>query len=604
MKKIKIFFKSEKGENLLICFGIILSLFILALYLNIFSVNNINLNYHGLSWLFFSLSNISLLIGLYFLFPKIGKIIYIIFTSISNIYLLAQVLHFKILDRFFTFTDILMADQAAGYTGYVLKQITFPLIATIICSLIIMILTSLLMKKRRKKLNKKILFGLIIIAIFSGFRLSGILSLGKPVSDNSWNSWMNPRNIYDKYENSSRNLYVSGMYEYMFRDIYVYLRTLMENNKTTDIDEINNYINSLNYEQTDNEYSNIFKGKNLIVIMTESIDNWLVDKDNMPTYYNLEKTGLNFINRYSPAFGGGMTINSEFSSITGIYATIDSKPIFRYTNNNFDYSLPNMFKKNGYIANSVHMNNGTFYNRSNFHPALGFTKHYALADLNSNIDYRYDSYLANDNYSYNHIVNKDKFMTFITTYSPHMPYINNDMCKSNNETNCIKELANETDKFLSSLINRLDNDGYLNNTVIVLFTDHYVYGYSKVNEVKNEDNVNLIQNTPFVIWSKDIEHKDIDTIVGTSDILPTLLNMFGIKYDPRIYLGTDIFSDYHSNYVYFNDYTWYDGNIYYDGTNQKNSSYIKTISSEVNKKININKKIILGDYYSYYKASE
>ena len=48
--------------------------------------------------------------------------------------------------------------------------------------------------------------------------------------------------------------------------------------------------------------------------------------------------------------------------------------------------------------------------------------------------------------------------------------------------------------------------------------------------------------------------------------MPTILNMFGIKYDENKYIGNDIMDDNYSGYVFFDDYSWYDGSVYFDGS--------------------------------------
>ena len=563
--------------------------------------------------LIFTISYITIILFIYFLKPKLGKITYIIFTIFFNIYTLAQILHFKILDRIFTITDILVADQATNMIGYILKQIKITYILPTILSIILLIISIKLIKKdtlKFKKTKKKkitILFIILIILI----RLLANISLGDKVKNNNWNFWNTPKNIYIDYNNPSRSFIVSGIYEYCLRDIYTYFRDLTKKEKNN-IKEINNYINSQNYTIETNEYTNMFKDKNIIMIMLESIDSWLVTEETMPTLTYLKNTGMDFTNRYSPAFGGGYTINTEFASLTGIYATVTNKPIFRYTDNNYNYSLPNLFKNNGYSVNSVHMNTGTFYDRSNFHISLGFENHYALSDIIDNTNFEYDTNLIKNDESYNYIINKNnKFLTFITTYSPHIPFIDNKLCNDTNtkkfklendeETTCAKTLANETDNFIKLLIERLEQDNLLDDTVLVLYTDHYLYGYSNPSRWTNITDPKLSQNTPFIIWNKNIKQEKIDTYNDSADIPPTIFNMFGINYNPNLYLGTDIFSNNHEEFVYFNDYNWLTKDIYYTGKQKYNQNYIKEISNKVNNKIKINEKMITSNYYKYYK---
>jgi len=601
-------------KNILLILTISLSMIIPDIGIRLLTYKEINfVSFIHLPSILFTISYIMIIIFLYYIKPKLGKIIYIILTILINIYTLAQILHFNILDRMITITDILVADQGAGMIGYILRQIKFSYIIILLLSIIFLIISIRLMNKENKIKTKKKTLYIIIIAIISilSTRYLAILSLGEKVENNNWNFWNTEKNIYLDYNSPSRSFIISGIYEYFFRDIYTYLRDLSKEKETDELKEVNNYINNLNYTKENNEYTNIFKDKNIIMIMLESIDSWLVKEDVMPTLINIKNTGINFTNRYSPTFGGGSTINTEFASLTGIYATVTDRPIFRYDENTFSHSLPNLFKNNGYTVNSVHMNKGSFYNRENFHISLGFENHYALGDLIENVNFQYDTNLIKNKESYNYIINKDnKFLTHITTYSPHVPYINNKLCdkldmkkfevKNDEETTCAKTLANETDNFIKLLIEKLKEDNLLEDTILVLYTDHYTYGYSDTSKWTNIKDTKLSQNTTFVIWNPNIEHKNIDIYNDTADIPPTLFNMFGIDYNPNIYMGTDIFSNNHENFVYFNDYTWITKDLYYTGQKEKNTDYIKEISTKVNNKIKINEKMITSNFYKYY----
>jgi len=567
--------------------------------------------------LIFTISYILIILFIYFLKPKLRKIIYTIFTIFFNIYTIAQIIHFNILDRIITITDILVADQATGMTGYIIEQIKIEYLIPTIISITLLFITLKLMKTTTIKIktNRKKYITILFIILILSIRILGNISLGTKVENNAWNFWNTPKNIYIDYNSPSRSFAVSGIYEYCFRDIYTYFRDLLKKENNDDVKEIQSYIESLNYQKEENEYTNVFKDKNLIMIMMESIDSWLVNEEVMPTLTNLKNTGIDFTNRYSPTFGGGSTINTEFASLTGLYATITNKPIYRYDENNFDYALPNLFKNNGYSVNSLHMNTGTFYNRSNFHLSLGFENHYAMKDITDNINFEYDTNLIKYDESYNKIINKDnKFLTFITTYSAHVPYINNEMCdkldttpfkiKNDEETTCAKALANETDNFIKLLIERLEQDNLLEDTIIVLYTDHYTYGYSNSSKWTNIKDTKLSQHTTFVIWNPNLEHQNIDTYNDTADIPVTLFNMFGIDYNPNLYMGTDIFSNYHEEFVYFNDYTWTTKDLYYTGkATKKDINNIKNTSEKVNNKIKINEKMITSNFYKHVNVA-
>ena len=108
-----------------------------------------------------------------------------------------------------------------------------------------------------------------------------------------------------------------------------------------------------------------------------------------------------------------------------------------------------------------------------------------------------------------------------------------------------------------------DNDLY-DNTVIVAYADHYLYTLndkSVLDKYKNTSN-NLINHTPFFIWSSDQERVDIDQPTSQLNILPTVLNLFGIKYNVNRYLLKDALAPDYQGVVFFSDYSWYDGKVY------------------------------------------
>lgn len=581
----------------------------------------------SLSPLLFSLSYI-LLLGsiLYCIGLKKGKYIYGAVASIFGILTFIQIFHLKILDRFFGINDIFLAKEGSDYLSYVVSIINLKMIFLAIVIVALIAFTIFMMNKvELPNTSFKIKVGIILLSFFCILCMRGIAiqRYGKSVPYTQWDSWNYPKNIYNSFSNNNRSMQVAGLYEYTFRSITKYLGSKFSNETAKEREIVATYFEKrkkeMKYEK--NEYSDLFKNKNLIMVMLESTDGWTINKEAMPTLTRLRDTGLNFTNKYAPVFGGGATFNSEFSSLTSLYTPNNGMAAFNYDKNNFDFSLPNLFRKNGYQANSFHMNHGSFYNRTSIHERMGFEKHYALLDLYPNVDWRYDSNLVKEEEIYSKIVPKEgKFMSFITTYSMHLPYDDsNELVRTLKKTDQYKQLkveeeeltavrllSRETDDFFTILLEKLEKDKKLDDTVLVIFTDHSLYGYSKKAEVKeNVDDANLVNHEPLIIWSKDIEAKQIDTILDTADLTPTIANLFGLSFEPAYYLGTDVFSHSHDPYVYFNNYNWYDLTYYFKGDpiSDADQNYIKKVSEEVNEKISINDKILSSDYFSTIKLN-
>lgn len=622
-EKLRAFIDNIYVQHILCLIGIGFSLLILDVGIRYFSNQYVLIyKFTHASPLFFSISWIFFFIMIAYLLPKRGRMIfYGILTFCFNILTLAQILHMKILNRFFGVSDLFLAGEGSEYFQFALRKIDGFTIGLLLISILTMIVTIIGIQKT-KEFTRNIRYYLIVLglglSLFFGFHFLAVHKLGHAASVNGWQQAYNVKSIYLEFNNQSKNMEVAGLYEQTFRNSYFYLKDLLNVEQDKMNQSLDHFFKEKGLVMSEkNSYTGKLKGKNLIFVLMESIDSFIVNEETMPTLVKFEKEGLNFTNRYAPTFGGGQTINSEFAANTGLYALDNAKVIYNFDTNYYPYSLANQMKNAGYTVNSIHANTAKFYNRSNFHKALGYTHHYALSDmkeLSQEYDYFLDTSLVKNEEVFDFIVRDEPFMSFITTYSAHLPYdAENKRCATalygleadTYENRCVKNLARETDEFLRILIEKLEEKDQLDDTVLVLFTDHYMYGYSstkKILDFKKVDNLNLIQNVPFVIWNPSLKHKEIDTIMDTADIPPTLLNLFGIEYPTNYYVGTDVFSKKHDQFVYFSDSVFYDGDLYYDSKSKltkENESYVQTILESIREKREMNQQIILGNYFEY-----
>ena len=111
-----------------------------------------------------------------------------------------------------------------------------------------------------------------------------------------WSTWKNPRNIYELYNDNNKSMRLSGLYEYTFRNFYITFIKVEEKNDD-DLkfleEEYNKDIKSIK-----NSYTGKFKGKNVIFLQLEGMDNWLITKKDTPTLYNMINNSINFTNHY------------------------------------------------------------------------------------------------------------------------------------------------------------------------------------------------------------------------------------------------------------------------------------------------------------------
>ncbi len=356
------------------------------------------------------------------------------------------------------------------------------------------------------------------------------------------------------------------------------------------------YIKENKKEIKDKNYTGIFKNKNLIFVMMESMDDWMVNEEVTPTMHEMMNHGFNFTNHYSPGYVTGETANTEFIANTGMYPSINKlSPNYAYIDNDYPYSIANLFKKEGYITNSFHRSSGFIYNRENMHLSLGYNKYHSYLEMGIDDNYLdLDSYIIRD--GYNQIVQlNDKFMSFIITYSPHSPYTyekiecttNLDDIKgiypdiTNEEYLCGFSAARETDNMFKLLLEKLKEDNLLEDTVIVAFSDHP----NKI--IISDDETEKLNKTKFFIYSSELDSNQIDVVTSSINILPTIVNLFGIDND-YLYTGYDALNT-NEEYVIFRDYT------YYDGTD------IKPLTSELLNKVEYSSNILISNYYKGLK---
>ena len=210
-------------------------------------------------------------------------------------------------------------------------------------------------------------------------------------------------------------------------------------------------------------------------------------------------------------------------------------------------------------------------------------------------------------------------MTYYLTISGHSPYnSNNKMSIKNyyklskyNYSDTVKYYLStqiELDKMIGLLLEKLENAKKLDDTVIVLVPDHVPYGLTidEMNEISTfkRDNEFEKYRSALTIYNKDInKYKGNDNYCSNIDILPTLLNLFGVEYDSRLIMGRDILSNNDGMIVFGNrnivtkNYKYSNMNEYIDGSISLDE--IKEIKNNIYMKYRISRLMLENDYYRY-----
>ena len=574
-------------------------------------------NLFTILWIFLVLS-LSL-----FTKKRLGKIIYSIFFIISLAIYLVNNIYFSMTGVFFDFSMVLLASEGSSYLLDSIKNCN-SLVYLLLIPIIFSFFVSLKVFPKHEKGHYKAL----VISIFAFIILHSItpVFLGKANEELTWSTWRNPRNIYISFNDNNKSLKVSGLYEYTARGFYM---TFLKSKQTVNEQDIaflkEEY--SKENDKKKNRYTGKQKGKNLIIVQLEGVDSWLINKNDTPTLYNMMRNSINFTNHYSYYNGGGSTFNSEFAVNTGFITPLSyTQNAYTFNKNSFPYSLAHLFKNEGYSVNAFHMNTKEFYSRGTNYKNWGYDNYYGLVDLGTYKDNSY--YLDRElilNEDFNEKMFSDKpFVDYIITYTNHMPFSsekgnckmlldldseeNENVSYDLNEEDCARRQAKETDYMMELLLNELKTRNLYNNTTIVVLTDHYLYTLSDktiLDKYKNTSN-NLINYTPFFIWNNGKDKKTVKTVTSQLNVLPTILNLFGIDYNPNNYIGSDALDNNYQKIVFFSDYSWYDGNVYVDGGIVTNKRYISEEALD-DKNYYVNYLIKKNDLtlkYNYFKELE
>ena len=405
---------------------------------------------------------------------------------------------------------------------------------------------------------------------------------------------------------------------------------------TTDetISALHSYVDSLS-PSSQNEYTGIFEGKNLILICAEAFSDVVIDKDLTPTLYRLTHNGFYFSEFYQPTWGGS-TSSGEYSFLMGLAPVegVESMVKTQYCNNYF--TLGNQLQREGYYSAAFHSGVYDYYDRDLTHENLGYSTYLGrgngleeiIADASDTATFTatVETYADEQPFSIYYmslsghcIYTEDAIFT--TNYLSRVEAVFGDKYKDVTTYYFCYQM--EFENAMTKLIEALEAKGIADDTVICICSDHYPYGLEKNDAFYNtEDYVtDLYGYTPehcweqdrnaWIIWSGCLENEYKDLVCEISDptysldIVPTLSNLFGLEYDSRLLVGRDVFSDAEP-IVLWNTYSWVTDQGKYDAYEQKfypnegcevDDVYISRISQIVANKLNYSRQVVSVDYY-------
>ena len=310
-----------------------------------------------------------------------------------------------------------------------------------------------------------------------------------------------------------------------------------------------------------NDMTGMFAGKNLIWILGEAFHTVSIHPEITPTLHQLANEGFMFHNFYNPDTGFSTT-GGEFMTLMGMIPP--HRTALESTQNLYlPFAFGNLFSAQGYSALAFHNHSHTFNGRNRSHPNLGY-RWYAVGSGLDSADFSTTwprSDLEMMELTVDKFIDDPLFHVYYLTISGHLEYNFGGNQIASQNRNLVEHLPYtqagqaflatqiELDRAIAYLLERLDAAGRLEDTVIVLSGDHYPYGLtqSQLEDLAGHpiaEPVFDFHHSSLIIWNNQMEEPiEVDTFLSSMDIAPTLLNLFGMPFDSRLFFGVDVFSD-------------------------------------------------------------
>ena len=651
IKKIKNYLKT----NILMCTFIISSL-INGCLIRFFTVEN----YFAIKPILADLTVLLIITAFgYFIRPKHQFKYFLSWSIVLTLICLINAIYYSNYLSFASLSLLKTASELGGYTDAVIKNILE--IKQLIYIWQIFALCFVHVQLRRRKYYEKVkeiengkirfLNMSVVSLIVLGFFISMLTGTDISRLNKQWNR--------------SSIVMEFGIYVYQFNDLVSSIATSV--NEMFGYDEA--YKSFREYyeveeEKETNKYTNIFEGKNVLVIHAESIQGFTMnlkfnDEELTPNINKLANEGIYFSNFYSQESVGNSS-DSEFTSLSSLLPSSSGTVFMNYFDRDYETILK-LLKEKDYYTFSMHGNKGDAWNRNVTYKYLGYDDFYYYTK-----DYEIDETIGlglSDKSFFRQSVeiiknidseNKNWYGTLVmlTNHTPfsdieYFDYLVDYKTTDENDNEVVVPWLEGTkignylksvhyaDEAIGELIDMLEESDMLDDTIIVLYGDHdcklkqsefkklYDSEYFESVLIDKDDTVGTIDDftyeinreVPFIIWSKDTKgtkyNKEVQQVMGMIDIMPTLSNMLGVK--PKYALGNDMFS-IDENVVVFPSGNWMTNKLYYNsskGTFRQldletsiDMEYIDKYNKYAESLINISNGIITYDLIKAYETGE
>ncbi|MBO9128349.1 LTA synthase family protein [Bacillus sp. 165] len=569
------------------------------------------------------LSSLLLFIGLALFADKKRNRLILLISFLLSVLLLANAIFYGFFNDFMTLPVLFQTNNIPDLGTSIQELITYKILLMFGDVLILWFINRLFPNfghKEKLNRNEKSAFFLTVTSIF-------IINLVLAETQH-------PQLLSRSFDRKTivKNL---GLYNYQIYDIALQSRSSAQHAfaSSNEFAEIENYATTKEKEPNKALFG-IAKNKNVIIISMEStqsfaIGNKVNGKEVTPFLNEFIKESYSFTNFYHQT-GQGKTSDAEFIIENSLYPLDRGSVFFTHYANEFT-ATPEILKDYGYYSAVFHSNNKSFWNRDLMYPSLGYSRYF---NQNDYIGTQQNSvgWGLKDKEFFEQSIPKLKalpqpFYTKFITLTNHFPFILDEKDRLIDEYNSESEILNRyfptvryTDEAIKYFVKRLKEEGLYDNTIIVIYGDHYgisenhnaaLAQFLGKDQITPYDSMQL-QRVPLIIHIPGQKGGTISKIAGQIDVKPTLLHLLGVSTNKTVEFGTDLFTEEANPIVVMRDGSFvtnryvFTKNICYSKETKEpiEAAYCTPYAEKAKAELQYSDKIIYGDLLRFDQSNQ
>lgn len=510
---------------------------------------------------------IMLVLGFIFMRKASRQYIYLfLFITVFSIILYANGVYYREFTDYITLPLLLVGNNVADLTSSIIALVHWTDVIYFIDIAIVAFLYKV-EKRKGKTIGSQVKFRQLkpyfIMVILIGILNLSLANIERPqLLTRSFDRELLVKNL--------------GIYNFHLYDAYLHASTSAHRvfASEDELDEINDYIGKNTEEETDRDLFGVAKGKNVIMIAAESVQNFVINntvngQEITPFLNELIEDSFYFEEFYHQT-AQGKSSDSEFLIENSLYPLPRGAVFFTHAQNQY-YALPHIMKKHGYFTAALHANNGSFWNRNMMYESLGYDRFYTEDDYVITEENSIGWGLKDIDFmeqSIEHLLEMEQpFHVKLITLTNHFPFDLDEedhfiepYHSNSNTLNKYFPTVRYTDEAIRVFFDLLKETGLYEDSIIVIYGDHYGIStnHNKAMSMYLDKEVTPyvemeLQQVPLIIHIPGVEGETISTIGGQIDLRPTLLYLLGIEEENQTIFGSNLFSKDHEELVIMRD---------------------------------------------------